>query len=75
MPRRAPSASGTLGAITHTLCRTIIDSAFKMVEQLVDASNRLAQNIVKVTESALGDLESNAPSSEKRSSEKPASEK
>lgn len=31
----------------------IIDSAFKMVEQLVGASNQLAQNIVKVTGEAL----------------------
>lgn len=31
----------------------IIDSAFKMVEQLVGASNELAQNIVKVTGDAL----------------------
>lgn len=50
--------------------RTIIDSAFKMVEQLIGASNRLAQNIVTVTESALGDLDSTIPSSEKRSSHK-----
>jgi tetrahydromethanopterin S-methyltransferase subunit H len=31
----------------------IIDSAFKMVEQLVGASNKLAQNIVDVTGDAL----------------------
>ena len=37
--------------------RKIIDSAFRMTEQLVGASNQLATNVVKVTESALGDLE------------------
>jgi hypothetical protein len=35
----------------------IIDSAFKMVEQLVGASNQLAQNIVTVTEHALDELD------------------
>ena len=35
--------------------RKIIDSAFKMTEQLVGASNRLAQNILDVTEKTLGD--------------------
>ena len=37
--------------------RKIIDSAFRMTEQLVGASNQLATNVVKVTESARGDLE------------------
>jgi len=37
--------------------RRIIDAAFRMTEQLVGASNQLATNVVKVTESALGDLE------------------
>ncbi len=41
--------------------RKIIDSAFKMTEQLVGASNQLAQRIVKVTEHALSDFERNAP--------------
>lgn len=40
--------------------RKIIDSAFRMTEQLVGASNQLATNVVKVTESALGDLERSA---------------
>ncbi|HUY86764.1 MAG TPA: hypothetical protein VMU77_06585 [Acidimicrobiales bacterium] len=31
----------------------IIDSAFKMAEQMVNASNRLAENILGVTEKAL----------------------
>jgi hypothetical protein len=31
----------------------IIDSAFRMVEQMVGASNQLAQNVVKVTGEAL----------------------
>jgi hypothetical protein len=35
--------------------RKIIDSAFKMTEQLVSASNRLAQNFLEVTEKALSD--------------------
>ncbi len=35
----------------------IIDSAFKMTEQLVGASNQLAQRIVKVTEEALREAE------------------
>ena len=39
----------------------IIDSAFKMVEQLLGTTNKLAQNIVKVTEDALGELESRTP--------------
>ena len=33
--------------------RKIIDSAFKMTEQLVSASTRIAQNIVDATEKAL----------------------
>lgn len=35
--------------------RKIIDSAFKMTEQLVGASNRLAQNILDVTEKTLSE--------------------
>jgi hypothetical protein len=35
--------------------RKIIDSAFTMTEQLVGASNRLAENILDVTEKALSD--------------------
>ena len=42
--------------------RKIIDSAFKMAEQMVNASNKFAQNIVSVTESALGELDKNASS-------------
>lgn len=34
--------------------RKIIDSAFKMVEQLVGASNQLAQGIVTETQNQLG---------------------
>ena len=37
--------------------RRIIDSAFKMTEQLVGAANRLAQNILDVTETTLSDSE------------------
>ena len=44
--------------------RKIIDSAFNMTQQLVGASNQLAQRIVKVTEKALGD-ESNRSTSTK----------
>jgi hypothetical protein len=41
----------------------IIDSAFKMTEQLVGTSNQLAQNILSVTEKALkeSDQKSEAP--------------
>jgi hypothetical protein len=42
--------------------RKIIDSAFKMTEQLVGASNQLARRVVKVTEDALGEYESKKPS-------------
>jgi hypothetical protein len=45
--------------------RKIIDAAFKMTEQVVGASNQLARRIVNVTETALGDLERNAPASKK----------
>jgi hypothetical protein len=38
--------------------RKIIDSAFKMTEQLVGASNQLARRVVKVSEDALGEYES-----------------
>jgi hypothetical protein len=43
----------------------IIDSAFKMTEQLVGASNQLAQRIVKVTENALREAEENEQTSKK----------
>jgi hypothetical protein len=42
--------------------RKIIDSAFKMVEQLVGASNDLARNMMKLTEDALGDHSAGAAS-------------
>jgi hypothetical protein len=43
--------------------RRIIDSAFKMTEQLVGASNQLARRVVKITEDALGQHDSTvAPS-------------
>jgi hypothetical protein len=45
--------------------RKIIDSAFKMTEQLVGASNRLAQNILEVTEKALSDEDRKPTSSSK----------
>jgi hypothetical protein len=35
--------------------RQVIDSAFKMTEQLVGAANRLAQNILDVTEKTLSE--------------------
>lgn len=40
--------------------RKILDSAFKMTEQLVGASNQLAHRIVTVTENALDEFEKNA---------------
>ncbi len=43
--------------------RKIIDSAFKMTEQLLGASNQLARRVVSVTEDALGDYESKRSSS------------
>ncbi|MGO8861960.1 MAG: hypothetical protein ACLQRH_14510 [Acidimicrobiales bacterium] len=43
----------------------IIDSAFKMTEQLVGASNDLAQRIVKVSQNTLRDSEKSSQSSKK----------
>ena len=40
--------------------RKILDAAFEMTEQLVGASNRLAQRIVTVSENALDEFEKNA---------------
>ena len=37
--------------------KQIIDSAFTMTEQLVGASNQLAQRIVKIGQNALGESE------------------
>jgi hypothetical protein len=45
--------------------RKIIDSAFKMTEQLVGASNQLARRVVKVTENALAEYERNDSSAKK----------
>ena len=45
--------------------KKIIDSAFKMTEQLVGASNQLAQRIVKVSETAPRDSERNGGTSKK----------
>ena len=45
--------------------RKIIDSAFKMTEELVGASNKLAQKVVNVTATMLDDLEKNARTPEK----------
>ncbi len=45
--------------------RKIIDSAFNMTEQLVGASTRLAQNILEVTEKALGDSDQKPTASSK----------
>jgi len=41
--------------------RKIIDSAFKMTEQLIGASNRLAQNFLDVTEKVLSESERKSP--------------
>ena len=41
--------------------RKIIDSAFKMTEQLVGASNDLARRMVQMTADALGERETEAP--------------
>jgi hypothetical protein len=43
--------------------RRIIDSAFKMTEQLVGASNQFARRMVKITEDALGERETKKPAS------------
>jgi hypothetical protein len=40
--------------------KKVLDAAFKMTEQLVTASNRLAQRIVTVTENALDEFEKKA---------------
>lgn len=45
--------------------RKVIDGAFTMVEQLVGASNRLAQNVVKATERALDQLDREAATTAK----------
>ena len=45
--------------------KKIIDSAFKMTEQMVGASNQLAQRIVKVSETAPRDSERNGGTSKK----------
>jgi hypothetical protein len=45
--------------------RKIIDSAFKMTEELVGASNKFAQKMVKVTEDAFGEFEKHAPTQKK----------
>ncbi|HXQ61836.1 MAG TPA: hypothetical protein VN796_05835 [Acidimicrobiales bacterium] len=45
--------------------RKIIDSAFKMTEQLVTSSTRLAQNILDVTERALTESDRKSASSSK----------
>jgi hypothetical protein len=45
--------------------RKIIDSAFKMTEQLVGASNQLARRVVKVNEDALGEYETRTSSPER----------
>jgi hypothetical protein len=45
--------------------RRIIDSAFKMTEELVGAANRLAQNILDVTEKTLNDADQKFTSSTK----------
>ncbi len=43
--------------------RKIIDSAFKMTEQLVGTSNQLAEKIVKATRDGLNDVKGTAGSS------------
>ena len=45
--------------------RKILDAAFKMTEQLIGASNQLAQRIVTVTENALDEFEKNAKAAKK----------
>ena len=45
--------------------RRIIDSAFKMTEELVGASNRLAQNVLELTEKTLSDSDREFTSSTK----------
>jgi len=45
--------------------RKIIDSAFKMAEQLVGASNQLARRVVTVTEEALDDYQKRGSSAKK----------
>ena len=45
--------------------RKIIDSAFKMTEQLVSASTGFAKNVLEVTEKALNDSHKESVSSSK----------
>ena len=46
-----------LGAAEDGPRRKIIDSAFKMTENLIGASNRVAQNMLDITEQHLNDAE------------------
>lgn len=49
------SVDGALPALSDDAPRRkIINAAFDMVEQLVDASNNFTRNVVKTTEDALG---------------------
>ena len=45
--------------------RKIIDSAFKMTENLIGASNRVAQNILDITEKTLDEAGKDAKASTK----------
>ena len=48
------------GPLSPAVCRIgqqIIDSAFKMTEELVAASTRLAEKIVKASQDALGEAD------------------
>jgi hypothetical protein len=45
--------------------RKIIDAAFKMTENLVGASNRVAQNILDITEKTLDQADKDAKTSTK----------
>ena len=45
--------------------RRIIDSAFKMTEELVGAANRLAQNVLDVTEKTLSNSDQKVTSTTK----------
>ncbi len=50
--------------------RKIIDSAFEMTEKLVSSSTKLAQNILGVTEKALGESERKSAASKSAASKK-----
>jgi hypothetical protein len=61
---RAVEAFGRADVSEDGPRKKVIDSAFEMVEQLVSASNQLAQNVVDLTEKALTEPGGASPAKE-----------